>query len=232
VNILKKYISTIFGLALFLPLPAMAQQAGIPDAGELEIALQKLNVLGSVLYVGAHPDDENTAILAYLSKGRKYRTAYFRHARRGRPEPDRPGTGSGDRPHSNPGAHGRPPDRRRRTILHAGRRFRVLETAEETLEFWGRKKRLATSSGDPKIPPGRHHEPFFGPASRWHGHHMATALLVKEAFAAAADPGKFPEQLKYVSVWKPRRLLWNIWRPSQDEAKNLLRVDTGEYNPC
>ena len=64
-------------MALFLTIPALAQQPAIPGAGELEIALQKLNVLGSVLYVGAHPDDENTAILAYLSKGRKYRTAYL-----------------------------------------------------------------------------------------------------------------------------------------------------------
>ena len=58
-------------------IPVKAQQRGIPNAADLEIALQKLNVLGSVLYVGAHPDDENTSLLALFSKGRKYRTAYL-----------------------------------------------------------------------------------------------------------------------------------------------------------
>ncbi|MCJ7643204.1 MAG: PIG-L family deacetylase, partial [Candidatus Aminicenantes bacterium] len=61
-------------MALFLGAQVKAQDGGIANAAELEIALQKLNVLGSVLYVAAHPDDENTAVLAYFSKGRKYRT--------------------------------------------------------------------------------------------------------------------------------------------------------------
>jgi len=233
VNILKKYISTIFGLALFLPLPVMAQQAGIPDAGELEIALQKLNVLGSVLYVGAHPDDENTAILAYLSKGRKYRTAYLSVTR-----------GEGGQNLIGP-EQGAEIGLIRTQELMAARRidgaeqyftravdFGYSKTAEETFAFWGKEKTL----GDivwvvRKFRPDVIMSRFSARQAGGHGHHMATALLVKEAFAAAADPGKFPEQLKYVSAWKPRRLLWNIWRPAPDELKKLLSVDTGEYNP-
>ena len=211
----------------------MAQQAGIPDAGELEIALQKLDVLGSVLYVGAHPDDENTAILAYLSKGRKFRTAYLSVTR-----------GEGGQNLIGP-EQGAEIGLIRTQELLAARRidgaeqfftravdFGYSKTAEETFEFWGKEKTL----GDivwviRKFRPDVIMSRFSARQAGGHGHHMATALLVKEAFAAAADPGRFPEQLKYVSAWKPRRLLWNIWRPSPEEAKSLLRVDTGEYNP-
>jgi LmbE family N-acetylglucosaminyl deacetylase len=223
----------IFGLALFLAAPVMAQQARIPDAGELEIALQKLNVLGAVLYVGAHPDDENTAVLAYLSKGRKYRTAYLSVTR-----------GEGGQNLIGP-EQGAEIGILRTQELMAARRidgaeqfftravdFGYSKTAEETFEFWGREKTL----GDivwviRKFRPDVIMSRFSVQSAGGHGHHVATALLIKEAFTAAADPGKFPEQLKYVTAWKPRRLLWDIWRPAQDEIKNRLRVDTGEYNP-
>jgi LmbE family N-acetylglucosaminyl deacetylase len=212
---------------------ATAQQVGIPDAGELEIAFHKLEVLGSVLYVGAHPDDENTAMLAYLSKGRKYRTAYLSVTR-----------GEGGQNLIGP-EQGVEIGLIRTQELLAARRidgaeqyftravdFGYSKTAEETLEFWGKERTL----GDivwviRKFRPDIIMSRFSAQQAGGHGHHMATAILIKEAFAAAADPGRFPEQLKYVSAWKPRRLLWNIWRPSPEEAKNLLRVDTGEYNP-
>ena len=74
---LKKYISIVFVFALLLSTNVNAQRIELPDAAELEIAIQKLNVLGSVLYIAAHPDDENTSVLAYFSKGQKYRTAYL-----------------------------------------------------------------------------------------------------------------------------------------------------------
>jgi len=67
----------VVGLSLFPPIHVHAQPGGATGSADLQIALQKLNVLGSVLYVAAHPDDENTALLAYLSKGRKFRTAYL-----------------------------------------------------------------------------------------------------------------------------------------------------------
>ena len=65
------------GLALFPSVHGQAQPAGIVTSADLQIALHKLDVLGSVLYVAAHPDDENTAVLSYFSKGRKFRTAYL-----------------------------------------------------------------------------------------------------------------------------------------------------------
>ena len=63
--------------ALVLTAPAEAQRIQMPNAAEIQLGLEKLTVLGSVLYVAAHPDDENTAALAYFSKGEKWRTGYL-----------------------------------------------------------------------------------------------------------------------------------------------------------
>jgi LmbE family N-acetylglucosaminyl deacetylase len=223
----------IFGLALLLHIQVKAQQAGIPNAADLEIALQKLNVLGSILYVGAHPDDENTAVLAYLSKGRKYRTAYLSVTR-----------GEGGQNLIGP-EQGAEIGIIRTQELMAARRidgaeqfftravdFGYSKTAEETFEFWGKEKILADIVWViRKFRPDVIMSRFTAENAGGHGHHIASGLLVKEAFTAAADPNKFPEQLKYASPWKAKRLLWNSWRPTQDEIKNRLRVDTGEYNP-
>lgn len=234
-KIIKKHTPSVIGLALLLGITgaALAQQPVIPGAGELEIALQKLNVLGTALYVGAHPDDENTAILAYLSKGRKYRAAYLSVTR-----------GEGGQNLIGP-EQGVEIGLIRTQELLAARRidgaeqfftravdFGYSKTADETFESWGKEKTL----GDivwviRKFRPDVIMSRFSAQQAGGHGHHMATALLMKEAFAAAGDPGRFPEQLKYVEAWKPRRLLWNTWRPSPEEARNMLRVDTGEYNP-
>jgi len=216
-------------VALFLHFPAGAQQGGIPNAAELEIALQKLNVLGSVLYVGAHPDDENTAVLAYLSKGRKYRTAYLSLTR-----------GEGGQNLIGP-EQGAAIGIIRTQELMAARRidgaeqfftravdFGYSKTAEETFEFWGREKVLADIVWViRKFRPDVIMSRFAAENAGGHGHHAASGLLVKEAFAAAADLNKFPEQLKYVSPWKAKRLLWNSWRPSQDEIKNFLNIAIG-----
>ncbi|HLF56916.1 MAG TPA: hypothetical protein VI942_08725, partial [Thermoanaerobaculia bacterium] len=69
-----------------------------------------------------------------------------------------------------------------------------------------------------------------------HGHHTASALLAEEAFEAAGDPGRFPDQLEHASVWQPRRIFWNrfSWRPvdpNDPSLANSLRVDLGTYNP-
>ncbi len=74
---LKKYIAFLFACTLFLNLNATPSQIELLNAAELQIALHKLNVLGSILCIEAHPDDENTSALAYFSIGRKYRTAYL-----------------------------------------------------------------------------------------------------------------------------------------------------------
>jgi len=74
---LKKYFGILLLGAVTLSLHAQPQQIQLLDAAEIQTALQKLNVLGSVLYIAAHPDDENTSALAYFSKGQYLRTAYL-----------------------------------------------------------------------------------------------------------------------------------------------------------
>src|ERR1017187_7931468 len=63
-------------LCLFLLAPAFAQ-APFSGTPTIEQSLKKLTVLGSVLMIAAHPDDENTAILAYYARGRHMRTGYL-----------------------------------------------------------------------------------------------------------------------------------------------------------
>jgi LmbE family N-acetylglucosaminyl deacetylase len=230
---LRKWLLTILGPVLVFSLPVKAQQRGIPNAANLEIALNKLNVLGSILYVGAHPDDENTALLALLSKGRKYRTAYLSVTR-----------GEGGQNLIGPEQGAELGLLRTQELLSARRidgaeqyftravDFGYSKTAQETFEIWGKEIVL----GDivwviRKFRPDVIITRFAAEGSGGHGHHTASGMLIKEAFAAAADPNRFPEQLTTVSVWKTTRILLNRWRPGPEEAASLLRIDTGEYNP-
>ncbi len=221
-------------LALYPAIHVRAQQGGTTGSAELEIALHKLDVLGSVLYVAAHPDDENTALLAYFSKGRKFRTAYLSVTR-----------GEGGQNLIGP-EQGTAIGLIRTQELLSARRidgaeqyftraidFGYSKTAEETFEFWGKDQVLSDIVWIiRKFRPDIIITRFTADQSGGHGHHTASAILTREAFDAAADPARFPEQLKYVPVWKAKRLLWNSWRPSQQEAaKNPLKVNTGEYNP-
>lgn len=199
----------------------------------MAITLAKLNVLGSALYVGAHPDDENTAVLAYLSKGRKCRTVYLSLTR-----------GEGGQNLIGPELGAEVGIIRTQELMAARRidgaeqfftravDFGYSKSAEETLQFWGKERTL----GDVvwvirRFRPDVIMSRFAAGASGGHGHHIASALLIREAFSAAADPNQFPEQLKYTSPWRAKRLLWNIFRPTPEEAMGRLGLDTGEYNP-
>lgn len=67
-----------------------------------------------------------------------------------------------------------------------------------------------------------------------HGHHTASAMLAGEAFDAAADPTKFPEQLKQgVAVWQAKRLLWNTFNfgGTNAQREDQFKLDCGDYNP-
>ena len=196
-----------------------SQTTSAQDAAERRIALEKLTVVGSVLYVGAHPDDENTALLAWLANGRKVRTAYL-SLTRGDGGQNLIGTEQGDLL----GVI-------RTQELLAARRidgaeqfftravdFGYSKTPEETLRIWGREAVLADvvwviRTFRPDVIITR----FPANGDGGHGHHTASAILAAEAFAAAADPKRFPEQLAYVKPWQAKRLLWNAWRRPGEE---------------
>lgn len=210
-----------------------AQPVKIKDAGELKIALEKLNVLGGVLYIAAHPDDENTGLMAFLSKGKKYRTGYLALTR-----------GDGGQNLIGPEKGSEIGMIRTQELLQARSidgaeqyftravDFGYSKSPEETFKIWGREEVLqdivwVIRNFRPDVIITR----FPVGSSGGHGHHTASALLAEEAFRDVADPSKFPEQLKYVDVWKTKRIFWNNWRPSPEEARGLISADVGSYNP-
>lgn len=215
----------------------MAQPLPTRDAADLQKALDKLQVMGSVLYVAAHPDDENTAVLAALSRGRNLRTAYLSMTRGGGGQ-NLIGPELGDALAAI-----------RTQELQAARRidgaeqfftgavdFGYSKTAEETLRLWGHERALADvvrtiRSFRPDVILTR-----FPPDARGgHGHHTASAMLAIEAFHAASDPTRFPEQLKAgLRPWKAQRLMWNHYRFSDEAPKPVagsLSLEVGTYDP-
>lgn len=222
-------------IALILPGTTQTKSA-IPDAARLHLLIKKLAVVGNALYVGAHPDDENTAVLATLSLGRLLRTGYLA-LNRGEGGQNLIGTEQGDllgiiRTQELLAA--RKIDNAEQFFTRAVD-FGYSKSAEESLRFWGKEETLADvvwvfRRFRPDVVITR-----FPTEGETHGHHLSSAILAQEAYAAAADPNRFPEQLKYVSTWKPKRLVWNRYsRGSQtipeDEKATLAALEVGEYN--
>jgi LmbE family N-acetylglucosaminyl deacetylase len=224
-------------LLLLAPSAARAQGPARTDAAETEAALRKLLVTGSVLYVGAHPDDENTALLAYLARGRGARTAYL-SLTRGDGGQNLLGTEKGELlgvVRTQELLAARRVDGARQFFTRAID-FGFTKSPEETFRFWGHDEVLADvvwviRSFRPDVIITR----FPTTGEGGHGQHTASAILAGEAFDAAGDPARFPEQLKYVEVWKPKRLLWNTFnfRPGErpKDADKMVSADVGAYDP-
>ncbi len=224
-------------LLLFFCWPAFAVgQAPVSwTSAEMYLAIRKLNVLGSVLYVAAHPDDENTRLIAYFSKDRMYRTGYLSLTR---------GDGGQNLVGNEQGIE---LGLIRTQELIAARRvdggeqfftraydFGFSKNPAETFDKWDRNKILSdvvwvVRRFRPDVIITR----FPTTGEGGHGHHTASALLAVEAFTAAADPTKFPEQLKYVEVWQPKRVLWNTFSfgNSNFTSNDQFKFDVGGYNP-
>jgi len=217
-----------------------AQAPAKPSAAKVLQDLKKLKVLGSVLYVAAHPDDENTRLIAYLSNEKLYNTGYLALTR-----------GDGGQNLIGPEIREGLGIIRTQELLQARRTdgghqfftrandFGFSKNPEETFTIWDKEQVLADMVWViRKFRPDVMITRFPPDARAGHGHHTASAILAAEAFTAAGDPKKFPEQLKYVEVWQPKRLLWNTgaWSfKSQEEfekyGKDLLKLDVGGYNP-
>jgi LmbE family N-acetylglucosaminyl deacetylase len=222
-------------IALYIvSLPAFAQTAPPADIVSIHQNLKKLNVLGSVLYIAAHPDDENTRLLAYLAQEKHYRTGYLSLTR---------GDGGqnliGNEQSELLGLI-------RTQELLAARRvdgaeqffsrandFGFSKNPEETLKFWDKEKVLADMvwvirNFKPDVMICR----FPTTGEGGHGNHTASAILAQEAFSAAADPKRYPEQLKYVRPWQAKRLLWNTFSfgSINTTAPDQFKLNIGTFN--
>lgn len=203
------------------------------SSAEIHQALRKLNVLGTVLYLAAHPDDENTRLLAYLSKERLFRTGYL-SLNRGEGGQNLIGPEQG----ALLGLIRTQELLKARSVDGAGQFFtRAIDfgfskTTEESLAKWGHDSVLADvvwiiRTFRPDVIVTR-----FTPTLGGHGHHTASAVLAKEAFAAAADSSRFPGQLRFVETWQARSLYWNAWRFEEKAGEPpLSKVDVGVFNP-
>lgn len=213
----------------------LAQTAPPQNLVAIKQSLNQLPVLGSVLYIAAHPDDENTRLLAYLAQEKHYRTGYLALTR---------GDGGqnliGNEQSELLGLI-------RTQELLAARRvdgaeqfftrandFGFSKGPDETLKIWDRDKVLSDvvwviRKFRPDVMICR----FPTTGEGGHGHHTASAILAQEAFTAAADPKRYPEQLKYVQPWQAKRLLLNGFNfgGANTTTNSQLKIDVGVFNP-
>jgi LmbE family N-acetylglucosaminyl deacetylase len=238
----------VWGTVAFLFVSTIATRAADPpapmfpppmNAAEIQLALQKLNVLGRVLYVAAHPDDENTNLIALWANGSLYDTAYLSVTR-----------GDGGQNLIGPELGVRLGVIRTQELLAArrldhGRQFftRAIDfgfskSAAETLRIWDRDKILSDIVWQiRRLRPDVVVTRFSPEDDKTHGHHTASAILAREAFQAAGDSKRFPEQLAFVEVWKPTRLVWNTSpfffsnRNLPFDPTGLATMEAGGFNP-
>lgn len=215
-----------------------AQPTPLGGTAQLHELLDRLNTVGTVLMLGAHPDDENTAVMAYFARGLHLRTVYF-SATRGEGGQNRIGTEQGElmgviRTHE---------------LLEARRidggeqefasvvDFGYTKTPEEALSVWGEERLLRdmvrvirTVRPDvivSRFPPR--------PGSGGHGHHTAVGWTGPVAFEVAADPGRFPEL--GLPAWQTRRYFYNVptFSRRMEEAAaqrpGRIRIELGDYDP-
>lgn len=237
----KRYLIPLFTLLYCFSL--QAQQPKKPTSSEIYEAIEKLNFLGSVLYIAAHPDDENTRLISHMANAVKARTAYLSLTR-----------GDG-------GQNLIGPEIRellgviRTQELVAARKidggeqyftrandFGYSKHPDETLAIWNEDEVMsdvvwAIRKFQPDIIINRFDHRSAGAT---HGHHTSSAMLSIEAFDAAADPSKYPAQLKNVDVWQPKREFFNTswWFYGSQEKfdaadkTNLFGLEVGDFYPA
>ena len=231
---------SLFSLFLFNGLYSQAPEKW--NSAKIYHEIQKLNFLGSVLYLAAHPDDENTRLITYLANHGKANTAYLSLTR-----------GDGGQNLISPEIRELLGLIRTQELLGArqidgGKQFfsrandfGFSKNPDETFRIWEKEKVMEDLIAvirywQPDVIINRfdHRSP-----GKTHGHHTASAMLGVEAFDMAADPKVFPNQLSRLPLWQPKRLFFNTswWfygsQKAFDEAdkSKLLQFEVGVYYP-
>jgi LmbE family N-acetylglucosaminyl deacetylase len=203
----------------------------------MQMHIKKLNVVGSVLYIAAHPDDENTQLIAYLANEALVQTAYLSLTR-----------GDGGQNLIGPELNEALGVIRTQELLQARRvdggkqffsravDFGFSKNPDETFKIWNKEHLLSDVVWViRKFRPDIIITSFSIEPGTTHGHHTASSILAHEAFDAAADKTRFPEQLVYVDVWQPKRLLWNtsafVFQHENYTTEHKIKLDVGMFNP-
>jgi LmbE family N-acetylglucosaminyl deacetylase len=229
-------------IATVLPEALKAQKPAKPNPADLHLAIKKLNVLGTVLYVAAHPDDENTRMISYLRNAKLYDVTYLSLTR-----------GDGGQNLIGPEMRELLGVLRTQELLMArsvdgGKQmftrandFGFSKSPEETLRFWDKEAVLsdvvwAYRQVKPDVVINRfYHDKKYDT----HGHHTASAMLSVEAFDLSGKADVYPEQLKHTEPWQARRQFFNtswFFYGSQEafaklDKSNLWPIDIGVYLP-
>lgn len=225
-----RMMSLLILAVLSFPCTAFSQNSAI-----IQSDIAKLGTVASVLYIAAHPDDENTRLLSYLAKERKVKTAYLSLTR-------------GDGGQNLIGSEqGEMLGLIRTEELMAARRtdgaeqfftrandFGYSKNPEETFSIWNKQAVLsdvvfAIRKFKPDVIICR----FPTTGEGGHGHHTASAMLALEAFELASDPSAFADQVALLGTWKPKRVFWNTFNfgSTNTTSESQLKLDVGGYNP-
>jgi len=236
---MKKIVFSLFAFLLFSSL-IFAQQPVKPTASEIYHNLQKLNFLGSAMYLAAHPDDENQRLISYLANEVHARTAYLSITR-----------GDGGQNLVGPEIRELLGVIRTQELLAARRTdggeqfftrandFGYSKHPDETLEIWNKEEVLSDvvlniRRFQPDIIINRFD--YKNPGST-HGHHTSSAMLSMDAFDMVNDASKYPESAKDYGTWQPTRLFFNTswWFYGSQEKfdkadkSKLVEIETGNY---
>ena len=233
----------LFTLAfLSISISIFAQKPQKLASNQMYEKIQKLNFLGTALYIAAHPDDENTRLIAYLANHEKARMGYLSLTR-----------GDGGQNLIGPEIRELLGVIRTQELLAARRidggqqfftranDFGYSKHPDETLEIWNKEKVMSdvvwairTFKPDVIINRFNHRTP-----GSTHGHHTASAMLSVAAFDLVGDKNQFKEQLEFTETWQPKRLFFNTssWFYSNQAAfekatkGKLTAFDVGIYYP-
>ncbi len=230
---MRKTVFLLFGLCIIVS--TVQAQHIQKSSSQILNDLKKLNVLGNVLYWAAHPDDENTRLIAYFSNEILVNTAYLA-ATRGDGGQNLIGSELRDglgviRTQELLAA--RDVDGGQQFFTRAND-FGYSKTADETLKIWDKDKVLSDMVWTiRKFRPDVIITRFPPDKRAGHGHHASSAILAEEAFKLAGVKDAYPEQLKYVSVWQPTRLMINSgrwWDKDIEKQPNTIKIDVGTYS--
>ena len=235
-----RILTLLLLLFYFFVLPA--QKPAKPTPSDLHQAIKKLNVLGSVLYVAAHPDDENQRFISYCANEKLYNVTYL-SLTRGDGGQNLIGTEMGNLLgvlRTEELLMARSVDGGKQRFTRAND-FGFSKNPEETLRFWNKDAVLsdvvwAIRETRPDVIVNRfYHDKKYDT----HGHHTASAMLSVEAFDLAGKTDAYPEQLQYTAPWQPNRQFFNTswWFFGGQEAfdkmdkSQLFSLDLGVFLP-